>query len=55
MYIVYDSSNKVVLMAARKEDVKAYEQPDLNGASYRIEEVTSEAINDKILNECTGS
>jgi hypothetical protein len=55
MYIVYNSKNEMVLLATRKEDTQAFNVPDEAGQKYRIEEVTSKAIQDRILKECTGS
>ena len=45
----------MVLLATRKEDTVAFRHVDENGQKYRIEEVTSKAIQDRILKECTGS
>jgi len=53
MFIVYNSKNEVELIATRKEDVRSYVDSEIE--KFRVEEVTNEAINDKILKECTGS
>ena len=53
MFIVYNSKNEIELMASRKEDVQSYINSEIE--KFRVEEVTSEAINEKILKECTGS